>query len=47
MLFRRLLCVFSIHLHAVWGDKGITCDDCGFFKSKYEHQADLHVGGGW
>jgi hypothetical protein len=36
-----------VHFHAEWKSDGIHCADCGFFKSKSEHQADLHAGGGW
>ena len=35
------------HLHAVWKDDGIHCEDCGYFKDRYTHQADMHAGGGW
>jgi hypothetical protein len=35
------------HLRCKWDDKGITCVDCGYHKTKYEHLADLHAGGGW
>ncbi len=36
-----------VHLRTKWGEEGITCIDCGYFKSKFEHTADLHAGGGW
>lgn len=26
---------------------GFQCRYCDFFKSRFEHQADLHTGGGW
>ncbi len=35
------------HLRCLWTDEGIHCVDRGYFKSKAEHQADLHAGGGW
>ena len=35
------------HLRCLWLDDGIHCVDCGYFKSKAEHLADLHAGGGW
>jgi hypothetical protein len=45
---RWLGCTTGIcHLRCMWDDDGITCIDCGHFKSKYEHLADLNAGGGW
>ena len=46
-MFRKILCKIGIHLRTKWNDEGITCIDCGFFKDRFEHQADLHAGGGW
>jgi hypothetical protein len=41
-------CVSGLwHLRCVRSDEGITCIDCSMFKTKAEHQADLHAGGGW
>ena len=36
-----------VHLRTSWDDDGIHCIDCGYFKDKYTHMADLHAGGGW
>jgi len=47
-LFRKALCFTGlIHLHWVWDEEGIRCEDCGYFKPKATHLADLHAGGGW
>ena len=46
-IYLRTLCFFQIHLRGIKDNKGIRCETCGFFKSKAEHQADLHAGGGW
>ena len=46
-MLNKLLCKLGIHRKVKVDDKGITCLYCGFFKDKYEHQADLHAGGGW
>ncbi len=36
------------HLRCLWTDEGIQCVDCGYFKDKAEHMADMHAGsGGW
>lgn len=46
----KILCFItlkSVHLRCKTDDHGITCIDCGYFKSKYEHIADLNAGGGW
>ena len=46
----KAVCVLSfktVHLRTVWEEDGIHCVDCGFFKDKAEHQADMHAGGGW
>jgi len=43
----RILCMLQIHLRGIKSKEGITCKTCGKFKSRYEHQADLHAGGGW
>lgn len=48
--FYKLICKLSfgtIHLRCSWEDDGIHCIDCGYFKSKEQHLADLHSGGGW
>lgn len=37
----------TIHIRAEWKDDGIHCVDCGFFKDKATHMADMHAGGGW
>ncbi len=45
-----LICHISfktIHLRAEKRDDGFHCVDCGFFKSKHEHLADMNAGGGW
>ncbi|KKN85771.1 hypothetical protein LCGC14_0275770 [marine sediment metagenome] len=34
------------HVRCEWKHDGIHCVDCGNFKSKYEHMADLYAGGG-
>ena len=44
---RKFLCKVGIHRRCKATDKGIVCLDCGYFKDKYTHQADLHAGGGW
>ena len=42
-LFRKVLCTINIaHLRARWDDDGIHCLDCTFFKSRFEHIADLY-----
>lgn len=46
-ILRRFLCTIHIHRRCLWKSDGIHCVDCGWFKSKSEHQADLHAGGGW
>ena len=47
-ILRKIGCITRLyHLRTKWDDKGIHCVDCTFFKSKGEHQADLHAGGGW
>lgn len=35
------------HARCRWTDAGIVCIDCGYEKSRAEHLADLHAGGGW
>ena len=35
------------HRRCKWKHDGIHCVDCGHFKSKFEHMADLQAGGGW
>lgn len=45
-VIRYILCKIGIHLHGVWSKDGITCEDCGCFKSKYEIMSDLHSGQG-
>lgn len=48
--FFWLVCHLSfklVHLRTEWKDDGIHCIDCGHFKDKATHQADLHAGGGW
>lgn len=46
-MIQKILCKIGIHRRCKYDEEGITCLDCGYFKSKYEHQADLHAGGGW
>ena len=46
-MFRRLLCKLGIHTRCIWLTEGYRCVDCNYFKSKAEHMADLHAGGGW
>ena len=47
-LIRWIGCVLDLyHLRCVWESEGIRCVDCGYFKGKAEHLADLHAGGGW
>lgn len=49
-LLRKAVCYASlrtIHLKTQKLEDGFHCVDCGFFKSKEEHMADLHAGGGW
>ena len=37
----------TIHLRTKVGVDGIYCVDCGYFKDKASHMADMHAGGGW
>ena len=47
-LIRKIGCLTGLyHLRCVWEEDGIHCVDCDHTKSKYEHMADLHAGGGW
>lgn len=49
-IFCLLVCRLSlgmVHIRSEWKSDGIHCEDCHFFKSRAEHQADLHAGGGW
>ena len=46
----KLICLLSfktIHLRCRYEEDGIHCVDCGFFKSRAEHLADMEAGGGW
>ena len=47
-MFRKILCKIGIHKRCKTNKSGdLLCIDCGYVKSRFEHQADLHAGGGW
>lgn len=46
MNLKRLFCYIGLHLAIKFSDKGMMCEHCGYFKDRFEHQADLHAGQG-
>ena len=46
-MIKKILCKIGIHLKCRHTMTHIVCDICGYKKDRYEHQADLHSGGGW
>lgn len=47
MNWYKILCFIGVHTRCTISDEGISCLDCTFHKTRYEHIADLHAGGGW